>query len=113
MPTVTPDSLEAARKWERDVLDYDPFAGDKDDGGYRTLRDHIVTARLAGLCAECGGQIIPGTRVRAMTAVGDGHVATARSCNACCNAMVEWVNGNEEPLEERYKLRWTKEIKEA
>ena len=103
LDTVTPDSLEAASKWERDVLDYDPFAGDKDDGGYRTLRDRIITARKSGPCAEWGEQVAPGTRVRAMTAVGDGHVATTRSCHACCEAMFQWVNGNEAPMEERYK----------
>lgn len=98
-------AAKGAMTWDEQVLRYDPFAGDKDDGGYRLLRDHIVTARVAGLCAECGQAIVPGTRIRAMTAVGNGHVATARSCHDCCDAMTRWMNGDEGPMEARYALR--------
>lgn len=75
-------------EWERAVLSYAPFAGDKDDGGYRMLSDRIVTARKAGQCATCLGEIVPGTRIRRMTAVEDERtVRTARDCQECCDAM--------------------------
>lgn len=93
------------KEWERLVLRYDPFAGDKDDGGYRVLRDQVVTARASGSCAECGESIVPGTRIRLMVAVGDGRAASARSCHECCEAMVQWMLENEQPLIDRINLR--------
>lgn len=92
------------KQWEEDVLSYNPFADDKDDGGCVILSDKIVTARVPGICAECLGPVIPGTRVRSMSAALDGKASTARSCHECCNAMVEWVNGNPGPMTARCGL---------
>jgi hypothetical protein len=88
-------------EWERRVLNYNPFADDKDDGGYRMLRDRIVTARAGGQCAECAGEVAPGTRIRVMTAASEEHVASSRSCHLCCDAMAAWMLGDFDPLEER------------
>lgn len=91
--------------WDQQVLAYDPFGGDKDDGGFKQLSDKVVVARKKRKCCECGQNIIPKTKIRVMTAVGDGKVSSISFCHACCGAMVEWENGNWEPLESRLALR--------
>jgi hypothetical protein len=86
---------------ERQCLATDPFAGDKDDGGFTLLSDHFVTARKAGPCATpCGEEVRPGQRVRRMTSVqrDAGTMHTIRFCEPCCAAMGldDW-----EPYDER------------
>lgn len=83
------------------ALRYDPFAGDKDDGGFRILRDQMVTARRAGPCATpCGEPVAPGQRVRKMVSVRDGEIFQIRFCEPCCRAMAADDEGEE--IEQRF-----------
>lgn len=71
---------------------------------YRQIRDRIVTARKAGPCALCSQQIIPGTRIRALTDWMEGEIETRRFCNACCEAMARDDEDHGEALTARYAM---------
>lgn len=57
---------------------------------FRSLRNEMRTARVAGPCGICPATIYPGERVRAHTVWFDGQVSTARYCSECCVAMSVW-----------------------
>lgn len=92
-------------QWERDVLSVDASGMEKcGPGEYIEVRDKVVTARKGGTCTMCFGQIIPGTRIRSLTAVLDGKIGTERFCNECCNAMAESRRDDGDALEKRYSM---------
>ena len=90
---------------EDDVLAVDPFEGDFGMPGDLTLKNKIVTARKAGECHLCGGQVEPGTRVRVMTEKFEGRLLYYRWCNECCKAMGESWNDGGKAYEARARLR--------
>lgn len=69
------------------VLSFDPFAGDFDSTGDRTLSDAVVKARKPGECHTCATQIVPGEMTRRRTDIADGELMSFRWCEACCKAM--------------------------
>ena len=50
-----------------------------DDGGYRLLRDAMVTARKPHPCVDCGGTALAGTRCRSMSALTPGRMRSMRA----------------------------------
>ena len=85
--------IKRDEKWEKDVLAYHPFSDDKDDGGWRHLKDKISTARKARPCFHCGEQIMPGTRIRTTTEVHGREISSIRACQNCCDAMaLSWYD---------------------
>lgn len=90
---------------EAEALQYDPFAGDFGEVGDRWLRNKMVTARKAGPCHECLGQIKPGERIRSLVALFSREVMSYRFCNACCHAMAACWTDNGKALEARWALR--------
>lgn len=88
---------------DRDILDYSPFAGDR-DCNVRELSDKMIVARAAHKCAICFGPIVKGERVRARTEVSydDRRVMTFRFCALCCEAMAKSWTDYGEAIEDRY-----------
>jgi len=90
---------------EGDVLTVNPFEGDCGMPGYRTLQNKMVTARKASECNLCGGQTVPGTRVRIMMEKFEGRLEYYRWCNECCMAMEKSLHDDGEAYEARAKMR--------
>jgi hypothetical protein len=89
------EKVTVPRDWDEKVLGFDPFAGDKDDGGYKIKSDKIVTARKERRCFTCGGIVYHGTRVRVMTAIGPDGFVSSTDCYECCDAMALAVDGDD------------------
>ena len=90
---------------EAKALQCDPFEGCRGWPGDRVLKDKIVTARKAGPCHICPGEIQPGERVRTRSDVVGGQLMGWRWCAACCAAMASWWEDDGAALEGRYALR--------
>jgi len=103
--------------WEARCLSTDPFAGDFSGGGEGdgVLSDKMVTARKAGECHACAGQLQPGTRVRRRAEVYDSEFMRFGWCEPCCRAMAqdayvdpvtdEWVDPFEDRIETGQRAR--------
>ena len=83
-----------SEQWELNCLSYDPFGDWKDDGGYRHLRDVMVTTRKDHVCCECEGVVATRTRCRAITSVTpEETVVTIYWCERCSRQMAETMAG--------------------
>lgn len=95
------------------ALDFDPFEGDFGEQGDRTLKDAMVKARKNYTCAHCCGPIAPSELHRARTDVISGNVMNWRWCAACCSAMVEQMEGDDDddrfPYEDRTEIHRSQE----
>ena len=89
--------------WDTDVLSYDLDGSSKGDADITKLRDGILSARKSGRCSICFGNIVPGTRIRAETAIFEGKAVTCRYCHECCEAMAAYPTVSD-PMEDRYDL---------
>lgn len=90
-------TLTAAQ--EKDLLAYDPFAGDFGDQSDKTFEDAMHTAAKTyapGACVICGNGIAKGERYRKQKAVIDGAFHTCRMCEKCCVAMaLSWTDSGD------------------
>jgi hypothetical protein len=92
------------------VLAFDPYAGDKDDGGYKVIRDVLVHARKETPCTTCGRPIHLRMKIRVMTSLHkDKGFSSTRDCEFCCDAMAAWTRGDHAPMEFRMRLRDSKD----
>jgi hypothetical protein len=90
---------------DRDVLAYDPWAGDRDSDA-RTLRDQMVVTRRPAQCVICWDEIQVGSRVRAQTQVSreERRTMTFKFCQACCAAMAASWEDSGEAIELRTQI---------
>lgn len=76
------------------LLMYDPFAGDKDDAGYKHQRNEIVTIRKKTHCLfnNPPHTILPGTKVVRYTAVlpGEGWSSFVICADCISNWELQW-----------------------
>lgn len=104
-------------EFERDVVAYDPFAGDFGGSDDRDFSDKMVTAAKEHEdCHNCGGTIAKGERHRHKVSKFDGDLMAWRWCWACCVAMARvWSDddGRDTPpwqeIEDRHELRWKRD----
>jgi hypothetical protein len=87
------------------ALNFDPFQGDFGAPGDRVLKNKMGVARKPGWCNDCAQQILPGERVRLMTARFDGQLMNYRWCALCCAAMAKHEDDDGEAYEARLALR--------
>ncbi len=99
--------MSESTTWEEDCLAYDPFEGDR-DVDITPIRDGFVTARKAGTCSTCSGEIVPGTRVRSRTERDNDErrIGTFRFCAECCDAMAKSWEDDGKAIEVREQLAW-------
>jgi hypothetical protein len=93
--------MDIFQEFERDVLRYDPFAGDFGGQDDKVFRDGMIrAAKDHEGCHICGGTIRNGERHRHRVEKFDGDLATFRWCWACCTAMARVWTGYDQPNEE-------------
>ena len=103
-PRERPKEGGAESAWEAACMSCDPFEGDFGGSGQddSVLSDKMVTARKAGECHTCAGQVVPGTRVRRRAEVYDGEFMRFGWCEECCRAMA--ASDDDETYEARIAL---------
>lgn len=89
---------------KRDCLAYEPFEGDFGMPSDMALKDKVVVGRVSRPCNECLQPTEPGTNHRVMTWIFDGELHYYRICEKCCVAMAAWVNGDEDPMDDRSRI---------
>lgn len=83
---------------EADCLRWDPFAGDKDDGGVRARTVKIVTTRAPHTClaGDSPHEISVGVRARCERGILDGQWTSWYACLECV----------EKELDDYYGASW-------
>ncbi len=89
---------------ESECLKTNPFEGDFGSPGDKVLKDKIGVARKAGACGMCRQEIVPGERVRMLSAVFDGDLMNYRWCQECCAAMAASRADNGDAWEARARI---------
>lgn len=98
---------------ERECLKYWPFYGDFGHPRDKILKDKVGVARKAGPCCECLTVIVPGERIRMISAIFDDQMMSYRYCSACCSAMAEMCTGNWNAMDARWEVRARNEAPNA
>lgn len=90
---------------DRDCLNYDPFAGDR-DSNIKLLSDRFVVARYPHQCTICFGAIFKLERHRARTEIDrdDNRAGTFRFCAMCCEAMAKSWKDSGRAIEKRTSI---------
>lgn len=89
---------------EKACLSVNPFEGDFGSPADTVLKDKIGVARKGGQCGMCRQEIVPGEKIRILSAIFDGDLMSYRWCSACCAAMAISREDEGEAWEARVRL---------
>lgn len=70
-----------------------------------TISDQVGDSLIGGPCSWCGGQILPGTRIRRLERELGGEREVTKFCTDCIAAMAGVEAHGTEAIEARRKLR--------